>query len=274
MANQAKILSATDGYQYLRNVFLDVGEVMSTGLRHQARSQTHDATLGDGCEKLWRQLLRQYLPSRYQVEDAFIIDSQGRTSDQVEDAFIIDSQGRTSDQIDVVIFDSTYTSPLHGHDNKKYLPRESVYAVFEAKPTVSKRYLGYAGAKAESVNKLHCTSAPIVNAGRPFPARDVFRPITGLVAYDAKWSKGLSSKHFKSNLPSSADSQLDFVLTAESGFYDNRSGIEAPLHVGEGSLMTGIFRLLQALQELGTVPAIDWAIYERVMELGSRDETA
>ena len=250
MTNQAKQLSEKNGNEYLRRILLDVGDAMCGELQRESRSQTHDGTLGEGCENIWRQLLRKYLPARYQVEDAFVIDSCGHTSDQ----------------IDIVIFDATFTSPLYGHSNKKYLPRESVYAIFEAKPTVNKKYLNYAGCKARSVNNLHCTSAPIVNAGQSFPAREIFRPLTGLIAYNAEWSGGLSSSSFNENLPSDEECCLDFVLTAKSGFYDGREKSDSSLHEGEGAMMKGIFRLLQALQELGTVPAIDWAIYERVME--------
>jgi hypothetical protein len=252
MTNKAKAASEKNGYKYLRDVLLGVSEQTSSALQHQSTSQTHDGSLGTGCEILWRELLRKYLPTRYQVEEAFVIDSFGRTSDQM----------------DVVIFDSMYTSPLNGHDNTKYIPRESVYAVFEAKQAVSKQHLGYAGQKAASVNALHCTSASIVNAGNQSGPRDIFRPLTGLIAFNAQWKDGLASKSFIPNLPSAENSRLDFVLTAKSGFYDGRPGVESPLALDEGAMMTGIFRLLQALQELGTVPAIDWSVYERVMKLG------
>lgn len=250
MVNQAKARSKTDGHAYLRGVFYDIEDEMRRSLSSERRRATHDGTLGGNSEELWRILLRRYLPARYQVEEAFVIDSQGDTSDQ----------------IDIVIFDAIYTSPLYGHDQKKYLPRESVYAAFEVKPKVNKEHLEYAGAKAASVVQLKCTSSPMINAGRPVPPRETFRPLTGLIADTVDWTDGIESNSFRENLPATDHERLDFVVTASSGIYDGRLNSEAEIIVGDGSLMRGIFKLLQALQTLGTVPSIDWRIYEKVLD--------
>lgn len=249
MVNAAKLKSTNDGHEYLRDVFYDIEDQMKYSLLRERKRETHDGTLGGNCEQVWRELLRKYLPTRYQIEEAFIIDSLGNTSEQQ----------------DIVIFDAIYTSPLHGHEHKKYLPRESVYAVFEVKQTVDKENLIYAGHKASTVNDLHCTSADIVNAGHSFPGRAVFRPLTGLLANSANWSKGLESDSFKQNLPKPENERLDFVITAESGFFAAKQSPDNELFSGRGALMRGIFRLLQSLQEIGTVPAIDWKIYEDIL---------
>ena len=50
--------------------------------------------------------------------------------------------------------------------NTKYIPAEGVYAVFEVKPDLNKKYILYAGDKIESVRKLFRTSASIIDRGQ------------------------------------------------------------------------------------------------------------
>lgn len=250
MVNHAKELSESNGKEYLAGVLIGIERKLISDLKREAKESTHDGTLGDNCEQHWIQLLRNYFPDRYGVDKAFVIDSTGKTSDQQ----------------DIVIYDTQYTPAMYGHDRVQYFPREAVYAVLEAKPTVSKQHLDYAGDKAQSVQRLYCSSAPIINAGKNLPPRRTFPALTGLVALDATWKDGLQSQRFLDNLPTDELRRLDFVITAESGFYDGRD-IESPeVLSGEGSLMRGLFRLLQALQQLGTVPAIDWSLYEEVLQ--------
>ena len=90
----------------------------------------------------------EYLPKRYAVDSAIVIDSNGKTSDQM----------------DVVIYDPQYTPTLLDQHDHKYIPAEAVYAVMEVKPTVNKGYLDYAGKKAASVRRLNLTSAQISEA--------------------------------------------------------------------------------------------------------------
>jgi len=250
MVNRAKELSESNGKEHLAGVLIDIEKRLISELKREAKESTHDGTLGGNCEQLWIELLRDYLPVRYRVDNAFVIDSTGKTSDQ----------------LDIVIYDAQYTPAMYGHDRVPYLPREAIYAVLEAKPAVTKQHLEYAGKKAESVQRLHCSSAPIVNAGKTFPAREPFCLLAGLVAQKASWEDGLQSQRFLDNLPSDELQRLDFVITAESGFYDGRDFESPDVLYGEGSLMRGLFRLLQALQQLGTVPAIDWSLYEKVLQ--------
>jgi len=249
MVNRAKKESEENGTAYLRKVFCGVEDTLINNLNKEALESTHDATLGDNCEQHWINLLRDYLPARYGVSKTFVVDSTGKTSDA----------------LDVVIYDPQYTPTLYGRDSKQYLPREAIYAVFESKPSVNKQHLEYAGNKALSVQSMYCSSAPIVNAGKSFPPRDPFPVLTGLLAQSADWSGGLNANSFLTNLPSGEQNQLDFVLTAESGFYDGMNRSEPVIATGNGSLMRGLFRLLNALQQLGTVPAIDWSIYEDIL---------
>lgn len=248
MVNRAKQASGSNGKAYLKTVFQSVEKGLQHNLRKEFLESTHDGTLGENCEQHWIALLKNYLPARYGVAKAFVVDSNGMTSDA----------------IDVVIFDPQYTPALYGHDSVQYLPREAVYAVFEAKPTVNKQHLAYAGDKAQSVQKLYCSSAPIINIGKESPARKPFPVLTGLLAKNASWADGLQAESFKKNLPTDNQKTLDFILTAESGFYDGHDQNKPVISAADGSLMRGLFRLLQALQQLGTVPAIDWSVYEKI----------
>jgi uncharacterized protein DUF6602 len=74
----------------------------------------HSVTKGDASENVWRTLLQTYLPQRYQVEKAHVVDSN--------DAF--------SEQMDVVIFDRQYSPFIFDYQGQKIVPAESVYGVF------------------------------------------------------------------------------------------------------------------------------------------------
>src|SRR6185437_10945142 len=98
----------------------------------------HASSMGAATEHQWLDLLRKYLPRRYRCAPAFVIDSAGRRSRQ----------------IDVAIFDNLYSPPLFPHDSGQHVPAESVYAVFEVKPTISKQWIRDAAEKAASVRSL------------------------------------------------------------------------------------------------------------------------
>src|SRR5258707_7782542 len=75
----------------------------------------HSGTKGDASESVWLELLTAYLPKRYQLASAHVVDSEG--------AF--------SDQIDVVVFDRQYSPFIFQFQGQTVIPAESVYAVFE-----------------------------------------------------------------------------------------------------------------------------------------------
>jgi hypothetical protein len=41
------------------------------------RTMGHNVAKGDASEKAWLELLKKYLPQRYQAERAFVVDSDG-----------------------------------------------------------------------------------------------------------------------------------------------------------------------------------------------------
>jgi hypothetical protein len=121
--------------------------------------------------------------------------------------------------------------------------------------------LEYAGEKAESVRRLKRTTVPIVHAGGEYPPKTPFSIVSGIVASGIDWAEGFSGEAFRLAHASLADvRKLDCGLAVSGSVFDTYNGI---LEVGPSSqaLAYFLFRLLQKLQSLGTVPAIDWNAY-------------
>ena len=247
--NKAKKISIQDGKNFLRSAFAAEQEVLSVKLKLSSESITHDGVMGDVNEQHFIEVLRKYLPKRYAVDSAIVIDSNGSTSDQ----------------IDIVIYDPQYTPTLLDQHDHRFIPVESVYAVFEVKPTINKGYLEYAAKKAESVRVLERTSVPITHVGGEPTAKELFPILSGIVATTIDWTDGFSSDAFQENNNSLVEQQvLDCGLSVTGGCFDV---FEGDLKVGPtiNSLAYFIFRLLQKLNSLGTVPAVDWNKYALVM---------
>jgi hypothetical protein len=122
----------------------------------------HSGTKGAVTEARWIEMLSHHLPSRYEVSNAFVIDSRNQCSDQ----------------IDIVIHDRQYSPFVLKFGSAIYVPAESVYGVFEVKQEMTATEVAYAGSKIESVRKLHRTSIPIRHAGGTYPAK-ALQPILG-----------------------------------------------------------------------------------------------
>jgi hypothetical protein len=203
-------------------------------------------------ETCFIEMLRKYLPRRYAVDTGIVIDSTGATSDH----------------IDVIIYDIQYTPTLLDQKEHRYIPAEAVYAVFEVKPKVNKQYLVYAGNKAESVRKLKRTSVLIAHAGGEFPPKKLFPIIAGITAIGIEWRDGFKNSAFlKSYKLLSVNQKLDCGLAVSGSCFDMYNGA---LEFGptDQALTYFIFRLLQKLQSLGTVPAIDWNAYALALSKG------
>ena len=152
-------LSKTRGMEFLQRAFASEQSCLVAKLRSSDRI-VHDGDRGEVNEQYFIEVLRNYLPNRYTVHKATILDSDGQVSDS----------------IDVAVHDRQYTPTLLDNELHRYVPAEAVYAVFECKPKIDKGYLEYAGQKAESVRRLKRTSVPIPHAGgfvsRQAPFRD------------------------------------------------------------------------------------------------------
>lgn len=246
--NPNKRMSNTNGPLFMKEAFEHEQNLLKCKLEMSSNTITHSGKAGDINENHFIDSLSKYLPDRYKITSGIVIDSSGATSDQ----------------IDVVIYDNQYTPILLSQQNHYYIPAESVYAVFEAKPLINKNYLDYAGAKAGSVRRLKRTSVSIHHAGGVYPAKEHFEILAGILAIEASWVDGLGTA-FKSNIKElKGDNHLDFCFAVKSGCYDNINGTEKIVSTNS-SFGYFVFRLLNRLQSLGTVPAVDWSAYAECM---------
>jgi hypothetical protein len=247
--NKAKAEARVDGKSFLSSAFAAEQEVLAVQLKLSSKSITHDGILGEVNEQHFIQVLRKYLPMRYAIDRGIVIDSNGATSDQ----------------IDIVIFDNQYTPTLLDQHAHRFIPAEAVYCVLEAKPTINKTYLEYAGKKAKSVRELERTSVPIPHAGGVFPPKPLFPIIAGIVATDIEWVDGMTGEPFSTNLKSLVNMcTLDCGFALSDRSFDMFEGV-LTFSPANHSLAFFLFRLLQRLQSLGTVPAIDWNRYANVI---------
>ena len=233
----------------LKKAFINIEKSLQVKLDH-AFFPDHPVAKGDVAEHAWRSFLINSLPSRYKIGSGFVIDSHSNKSEQ----------------IDCIIYENIYTPTLWGEENYIYIPAEAVHAVFEIKQKVNKKFLIAASRKIESVRKLHRTSASYIGSGHKNPPKECFHIIGGLFAKETEWKGGFRSK-FCDKAIKNIHGNIDIVLTARNGFIDYfNTGFpcsEPPvLDEQEGSVLKGIFRLMQALQAQGTVVAIDLNYYK------------
>ena len=222
-----------------------VEEHFRLGLSVSKTQIAHPGTQGGAIEDRWMKLLRDYLPCRYTVARGFVVDSHGHVSNQ----------------IDCIVYDAFYTPSLYSEGDAKYIPAESVYAVFESKPNAKKDHVKYADDKAKTVLSCRRTSSPIVDRGKLEEPRELFDIISGLLAVNLVVSPNTAKNHLEK-------SSLDVILCADSNnrtpFYaDKFNGRVVTTHNGQGALIAGLIRLLGQLQSMGTVAPIDWKAYEK-----------
>lgn len=238
----------------------------------------HPGTKGDSLENVWIEWLRKYLPNRYSIDKAIIIDSEGELSDQ----------------IDLVIYDQQYTPFVFTQNGVHYIPAEGIYAVFEIKPDLkgtakdngkSVSYIEYAGRKIESVRKLKRTSTTIIDRGERKHARPLTKIIGGiLTSVNSYAKKETIEKHMKSltslksidmgcvveygsffiKYEGKEDKSISDVNQRIQKYYDARKYNTIQVSRKEESLVTFFLQLSRYLQQsIGTVAAIDFNAYSQ-----------
>ncbi len=230
----------------IHQVFLGLQEQMRSRLSLNRSILTHPVTKGDASELEWIDMLTTYLPKRYRVDKAFVIDCKGCVSEQ----------------IDIVIFDRQYSPFLFRQNGATYIPAESVYAVVEVKPSLNKKNIDYASQKAKSVRMLHRTSAPIVHAGgRIEEPKKPFDILAGILTIN-----GICNKNLESYLKTiSKNNFLNFGCSLDKNAFwfrtkENNNKVFETSKKGE-ALIFFFLNLLAEFQQLGTVPAIDINAY-------------
>ena len=272
-------LSALTFYCYKNNKLLEYKKMIDlrelfNGLQTQMLASLnvdrvfieHPGSKGDATEQRWIDFLRTYLPDRYKVDKAIVIDSTGNVSEQM----------------DIVIYDAIYTPFIFNQDGFMYIPAESVYAVFEVKQDV-KGYIDYAAQKLESVRRLKRTSVEMVNSGRRTSARQLTKIIGGILTTTSSYSGTETvSKQLKELkgyqtldlgcLCDTGSFHVDYKETRPDGIdqtknefieqvYESREVNEIIFSDKKVSLFTFFLQLVSYLKSIGTVPAIDINAY-------------
>lgn len=235
----------------------------------------HPGSKGDALENAWIEWLRKYLPNRYSVDKAIVIDHTGETSHQM----------------DIVIYDNWYTPFIFSQNGFHYIPAEGVYAVFEVKPDISgysdgKTNIEYAGEKIESVRVLKRTTTGMINSGKPFPARPLTKIVGGILTSTKSGDKTKNDTLIKHAQIQTNLRSIDIGCIADYGsffinytpddeivgieqkqfleFYSKRTFKEMRFSKPENSLVTFFMQLTRYLQQaIGTVPAIDLNEYAK-----------
>jgi hypothetical protein len=235
----------------IKDIFSGLQKQMEAKLTFNRDVVDHPTAKGTFTELEWVEMLSTYLPKRYSADNAFVIDSEGNVSDQ----------------IDIVIFDRQYSPFILKENGVTYIPAESVYAILEVKQDLSKNNIEYAQKKALSVRKLERTSVAIPHAGGTFPPKKHSRILAGIVALD-----GTLSKQMQTSLSNTdEDSMLNFGCSLigktyfnfpEFNLWDkNNKPYKLNCQIDENSLVNFFINLINELQKVGTVPAIDIAAY-------------
>lgn len=206
----------------------------------------HPGSKGDASENVWLQLLQTYLPKRYRVDRAYVVDSNGDFSQQ----------------IDIVVYDRQY-SPfvLHG-DGQPIIPSESVYAVFEAKQDISAAHVAYAHRKVASVRRPHRTSLPIPHAGGTYDPKPLTHIIGGLVTLESGWKPPFGDPVRAALADTGENGRLDIGCVAAHGHFV-RDAEEYRFIPESRSATAFLFELIAQLQAQATVPMIDIRAYAK-----------
>lgn len=214
---------------------------------HTARKTFgHPGTKGDASEAVWLELLQTYLPERYRAEKAHIVDSHGKFSDQ----------------IDVVIFDRQYSPFIFKFQGEYIIPAESVYAVFEAKQSITAAHVAYSKGKIESVRNLHRTSLPIPHAGGVYKAKPPINILGGILTFESDWNPGMGDP-LRTALKSNSQVLDIGCIAAHGHFQYNESTADYDFFTGGKPATAFLFKLISILQFSGTVPMIDVMEYAK-----------
>lgn len=235
----------------IKSLFYSLQTQMSGKLSTNRQHIFHPGTKGDTSELNWIEWLKAYLPKRYSVDKAFIIDCEGNISDQ----------------IDVVIYDQQYSPFVFNQDGAYYIPAESVYAIFEVKQEINKDYVVYAAEKAKSVRVLKRTTALIPHAGGFYEPKPHNRILAGILTLSSGWTSPLGDNLDKVLLNLEHDCKIDMGCVLEEGsFLVDYAKTIILKSTKEETLIFFFLKLLIELQKLGTVPAIDIDCYGSALD--------
>lgn len=233
----------------LQELLTNLQKLLEAELSVARSAHKHPVAKGGASEADWIGVLKAHLPARYCVANGFVVDSRGQESEQ----------------IDVLIYDAQYSALVFNRGDTRYVPAESVYAVFEAKQVLNKKHIGYAMKKAASVRRLHRTSIPVVHAGGSFEPRAPLPILAGILSLQSNWSPAFGKAFVKAATTSDLAQRLNVGCAVKNGSSELAFGAAAKPNVTSSkpalSLATWLLTLLARLQDGGTVPAMDYRAY-------------
>jgi hypothetical protein len=233
----------------LRQLFADRQQQLAAQLRLARVHIGHPGDKGTVSETEWQDLLRSFVPGRYCVDKATVIDSRGATSDS----------------IDLVVYDRHHSPLVFEQKGFRYIPAEAVYAVFEVKQSLNAKHVAYAAGKAASVRRLYRTSVAVTDIHGTTPVKQPIHILAGLLTTEIEWGRASVSEQLHKCLEElDAEHMLDLVCAADSlAFEISRDERGNQLHTSalDTGLVFFLFSFLQRLQQLGTVAPIDFAAY-------------
>lgn len=253
---------------FFNEIYMTMQSEMITKLNYGKIQFAHPGTKGDETESNWREWFETYLPKRYKVGKGIVVDSNGEQSGQ----------------IDIIIYDVQYSYLVFRHNDTLLIPAESVYAVFEVKPNLNKANMEYASEKVKSVRKLYRSSAPIIHAGGKNPPKPLHEIVGGLLTTGCDWQSPIASNVAKYVNGSDKLERLDVVCSIKNSTFivDNntfipnyKEDVKSCIRFcdGENALVFLLLNVLKKLQDIGTVPAIDFSQYAKNIESKYYKET-
>lgn len=236
----------------LKNIFYRLQQQMIEKLSSSREIIRHSGAKGNATEINWIEWLDTYLPKRYKVGKAFVVDSLDRISEE----------------IDLVIYDQQYSPFVYKEAGATYIPAESVYAIFEVKQELNKFNLEYAGKKIKSVRSLHRTSAPIFHLGGVNKKSSYFNIVSGFICLESAWKSPFSNAFDRVIRSLDEQSRMDLGCVLQVGSFQISydGGISIGKSTPEESLIYFFFKLLMELQKLGSVPAMDIEEYAKALD--------
>lgn len=229
--------------QLLAGLHDDIERRLTTA-RH---ALAHPVVKGDASERVWLELLRTYLPERYRIETAHVVDSTGTFSEQ----------------IDVVVFDRQYSPLVFHFEGQIIIPAESVYAAFEAKQAINAQQVSYAQGKVASVRRLHRTSLPIPHAGGVYDPKPLTPILGGLLTFESDWSPPMGVPLTDALAAGDEAGRLDIGCVAAHGTFGcDPEDCYSILPQGKPAAAF-LLELVARLQNVATVPMIDIRAYAR-----------
>ncbi|WP_054741000.1 DUF6602 domain-containing protein [Cellulosilyticum ruminicola] len=203
---------------------------------------SHPVTKGEHCEAAWIDFFRSFLAGRYKVDKGFVFDSKGGVSEQ----------------IDIIIYDALYTPLIFGTEaGEKFITAESVYAVFDSKPSINKKTLEYTNKKIKSITSLYRTSRGYMNGNQEQKPKEPPKILGGILAIE-----GIGINRVQKHLEEYEDINLGCAIKDYSFVKRNSDG-KFIKKTNEEIILSFFYMILDELHKMGTVPAIDIREYAK-----------